>query len=782
VPRGGRPTTSANQVTASTNPLGQTFAFGYDDAGNLTRLTDPRGHAITWRYDDSDRVTHVTDALGKTATTTYTPLGQPAQTTARSGKATSFGYDLLGRITQVKYGVSGQNAESTVGYAYDGADRLSRVSDTAAGGDTTFAYDDLDRVTSVTRPAGQISYTHDAADRTVSTTPAGRTPTTYEYAADGSLSKIKRGADEVVTHYDSAGRQERLTLPGGWSGHYAYDDDGRVNALTYKHGTTDKGKLTYSYDLTGRIGAIGGSLARVALPGARAGLAYDGANRLTSAGGKTLDYDLDGNLTGDGETAYTWNARGQLTGLNRTGLSAAFRYDAEGIRDRRTVNGAVTGYLTDGDNPIAETDASGTVTADLLSGAVDEWLTRGTSAGRQTYLRDLQGNTLALGADDGSLRAQYAYDPYGGASSTGSTGGNPFTYTGREDDGTGLMHYRSRYYSPTLGRFISEDPSGLDGGTNLYAYIGGDPVNDTDPSGRIPLLATCASGAALGGGMDYLAQRLSGRKVDWGSVGGQAALGCGLGGPGRAFGLGRAGSCLTNSFTGDTPVVMADGTRRPIRDLRVGDRVLATDPETGRGRAEPVTAVIEGAGVKELVRVSLDGGGTVVATDGHPFWVPDRREWVTADRLEPGMWLQTAAGTFVQISVVQRSREPAHVYNLTVGDTHTFHVGVGAADVLVHNSTCTVLGTRATVAPYLGRPGYNVPNRGTGRWSWRRNKAWVDDAIARGDEIRLTVDPHKPIYARGNVYQKELRYLRSLGYRFEQRGDYWVAIRYPRGS
>jgi RHS repeat-associated protein len=61
---------------------------------------------------------------------------------------------------------------------------------------------------------------------------------------------------------------------------------------------------------------------------------------------------------------------------------------------------------------------------------------------------------------------------------------NPFQFTGRENDGTGLMYYRHRYYAPQWGRFISEDPLGFAAGINQYAYCHNNPVNATDPTGQ----------------------------------------------------------------------------------------------------------------------------------------------------------------------------------------------------------------------------------------------------------------------------------------------------------
>jgi RHS repeat-associated protein len=76
---------------------------------------------------------------------------------------------------------------------------------------------------------------------------------------------------------------------------------------------------------------------------------------------------------------------------------------------------------------------------------------------------------------------------------TGEQSENPFQYTGRENDNTGLYYYRARYYSPELQRFISEDPIRFKGGLNFYAYVGNDPINITDPTGE-----GCYSAKALG--------------------------------------------------------------------------------------------------------------------------------------------------------------------------------------------------------------------------------------------------------------------------------------------
>ncbi|MFJ3880412.1 ricin-type beta-trefoil lectin domain protein [Streptomyces sp. NPDC090077] len=152
-------------------------------------------------------------------------------------------------------------------------------------------------------------------------------------------------------------------------------------------------------------------------------------------------------------------------------------------------------------------------------------------------------------------------------------------------------------------------------------------------------------------------------------------------------------SCTDNSFVLGTKVLMADGSTKAIEDVKVGDQVLATDEETGETRAETVTAEIKGQGLKNLVTVIVNVDGEsgsetaeVVATDGHPFWIPQLNAWVDAKDLKSGQWLRTSAGTHVQITAVRHWTSTSEtVHNLTISDKHTYYVLAGAVPVLVHN-------------------------------------------------------------------------------------------------
>jgi RHS repeat-associated protein len=99
------------------------------------------------------------------------------------------------------------------------------------------------------------------------------------------------------------------------------------------------------------------------------------------------------------------------------------------------------------------------------------------------FLTDVLGSTIGLVDSTGALNTSYTYEPFGNTTVSGSSA-NPYQFTGRENDGTGLQFNRSRYYSPSLQRFISQDPIGFAGGDpNLYAYVSNDPANLVDPLG-----------------------------------------------------------------------------------------------------------------------------------------------------------------------------------------------------------------------------------------------------------------------------------------------------------
>ncbi|MFE3787085.1 polymorphic toxin-type HINT domain-containing protein [Streptomyces goshikiensis] len=148
--------------------------------------------------------------------------------------------------------------------------------------------------------------------------------------------------------------------------------------------------------------------------------------------------------------------------------------------------------------------------------------------------------------------------------------------------------------------------------------------------------------------------------------------------------------CLEkNSFTSGTGVLLANGETKPIEELEVGDKVLATDPETGETTPKDVTATIYTEDDKTYTDVNVatdDGVETIHTTDHHAFWSESAGAWIDAADLKPGMTLRTDKGTSTPISSVRTFSAAKTTYNLTVADLHTYYVLAGQTSVLVHNA------------------------------------------------------------------------------------------------
>jgi len=262
---------------------------------------------------------------------------------------------------------------------------------------------------------------------------------------------------------------------------YSFDAASQLAGITYSQGANTLESLSYVYDLAGRRMNVGGTFARTGVPQAVSSASYNVNNQLTNWKGASLTCDANGNLTNDGTNTYTWNARNQLVSISG-GVAASFQYDAFGRRVSKTIRGT-TQFLYDGVNPVQE--ISGTsASANLLTGGVDEYFQRTDSAGARGFLTDALGSTLALADSTGTVQTSYTFEPFGNTTVTGAATTNSFAFTAREFDPTGLYFYRARYYSPSLQRFIDEDPIDFAGGdSNLYRYVGDSPTNGTDPLG-----------------------------------------------------------------------------------------------------------------------------------------------------------------------------------------------------------------------------------------------------------------------------------------------------------
>ncbi len=279
----------------------------------------------------------------------------------------------------------------------------------------------------------------------------------------------------------------------GW---FAYRRD-VLGLVTQKVGTVNGAPVAdaYTYDALGRLTSAGG-----------VSFSYDLAgNRLTS-GADTFTYthnrlggvqhDTAGNVTNmvrNGVTlALTWDTLGQLVSVATNGVFAeSYTYDPLGRRVSTTTGGASVYHVYDGAQCVVDVSADGGLVRSYTWGeGIDNLLavTVFSSGATNSYyaVKDHLNSVHALVDAAGAVVESYAFDAWGNvqAAAQQSAVGNRYLWQGREySQATGLYNFRARWYDPTIGRWLSKDPIGLEGGLNLYVFCGNDPVNFVDPLG-----------------------------------------------------------------------------------------------------------------------------------------------------------------------------------------------------------------------------------------------------------------------------------------------------------
>ena len=281
--------------------------------------------------------------------------------------------------------------------------------------------------------------------------------------------QIKEGTNVKVTYnYDLLGRLKR-------------EDNAYINAtITYEYDANNNitKKTTYNYTL-GDL-PIDDGISTV--------YAYDETfrDRLISYGGKSITYDVLGNPLTYLGASLTWQGR-RLCSYSKGNLLVSYRYDMNGIRLSKTINGIKTEYLYDGTQLIREKTGD-----DTIWYLYDDVGIVGITVNGATYyyVRNYQGDVTKLLDVTGCVVVEYIYDSWGKViETTGSLADtvgekNPIRYRGYYyDTDTELYYLNSRYYDAETGRFISPDVQAEDG--NLYTYCQDDPVNRSDESGYL---------------------------------------------------------------------------------------------------------------------------------------------------------------------------------------------------------------------------------------------------------------------------------------------------------
>jgi RHS repeat-associated protein len=414
-------------------------------------------------YDDTGRLKTTTQGLtGKTLTNVYWPgtnrrktLGDGSQLWTYNYNATTTQLDniqqAIGSTTPAQYEYY---ANGSLKFRHAGT--WSRV---------WYDWSPRDRVRQIDHRTGAVG-----SDTT-------QQAAVYVYGSDGNIGTYTEWVNSVDSYvhtyvHDKADRltsETRVANYGGpaFSNQYTYDANGNRTQVVRKVGAGSP--VTYPYGAAGNNDQFG-----------------------TGEGFTLSSYDSDGNpatVTGPSSLSMglTYDEMGRVKAITGTGAST-FRYDGDGRRVERVAGGVTTRFVYDGDQAVIETNGSNAVQVYRLPGV--GFVKSGTQYFDQ---ENIQGSVLSTRDTLGTLKSHTQYDAYGleyspWESTPGALGTQRFAGQKgyQNDDATGMQLLGARYYLPVLGRFLTQDPIGLEGGLNLYAYCDNSPLLRSDPSGLDP--------------------------------------------------------------------------------------------------------------------------------------------------------------------------------------------------------------------------------------------------------------------------------------------------------
>jgi RHS repeat-associated protein len=488
-----------NRRVSETDPLGHQAFWLYDAAGNLAGTVDRDGRRIAYTYDDANRVTveqwfDAQDNLTDQITLTYDDNGR-VLTASNSAGTVSYRYDAAGRVAS-ETGASGL----TFTYRYDDAGQVTQVVD-SQGGMLRSTYDDAGNLASRSLSGPSLApllivFGYDDANRLTAASRYSNLlashlvgSSTWAYDASGLLTHAihRDGSGGVLSNYAYDYNADGLitqSIEDGVTINYSYDNNNQLTAA---------GSSSYSYDPAGNRNGPNDNVGtgNLLLSDGTWNYSYDNENNLVKkvrvSDGLTSTYDYD-------DHNHLIHAEKRQTDGGTLLASESYHYDAFGTRvEKDTTSGSTTTvqhYAWLGGNLYADQDSSGSVDMRYVTGVqADQLLAREDDDFHvRWFLTDHLGSVRVV-TDNfaGNAVDRITYDAYGNITNeTNAAAGGRIKFTGRELDATTELQFnRDRYYDSLTGRWTSEDREGFGAGDlNLQRYVGNDPVNATDPSGK----------------------------------------------------------------------------------------------------------------------------------------------------------------------------------------------------------------------------------------------------------------------------------------------------------
>jgi RHS repeat-associated protein len=499
---------SAGNVAALHSPGGGVTRFALDALRNPVEVTDPLGTKTRFAYDLAGRLTSRVDPDGRTTEYTYNEAGRLAQERLPDQHAVNYQYDPAGRLVSVDDGAF------PVRYAYDAAGHRTHIEYPAIGKSVSYEYDSGGLLSKFTAPDGrQVRYGYDQHKRLNSMTLADGGAIRFGYDIKGQLTSMEypngihatwerdasgrlagvsyRNAAQVEIDgcryaYDDAGRPIRAVGPDGQATEYRYDAAGQLIEESSPSGT-----IQYTY-------GPGGNRVRREAGGKAVAYRQNAADQVLEAGDETFEYDRRGNMVErrgpSGTTHYFWDGENRLVRvLKPDGSEVQYGYTAAGSRAWRKDKSGTTYFVTDGINLLADVDEEKAAsTIYIHAPGIDRPVAMLRGSQVYFYHTKAPGTVSSLTDSTGNVAAAYRTDAFGNLTASTGTVENRLLFAAREYDADlGLYYYRSRYYDPGLGRFLSPDLAGstitdpIEG--NRYAYARNSPLRYRDPLGTVSL-------------------------------------------------------------------------------------------------------------------------------------------------------------------------------------------------------------------------------------------------------------------------------------------------------